>query len=148
MNNKILTIAILSGIAATGLVSMTSANDTGSGIELKTGTSIERSEKKIEKQEKREQRKIEREAKGTLIDTLVAGETLSDEQEAMRVSLLDRIQDDSKESKEGSEIIEKILLGQALTESEQTEFDTLQAERIEKQAQRAAVQVIMDKKQA
>lgn len=207
MNNKILSVVLVAGIAATWFAGISSANETGSGgikidseirelimkarsgeelssdeqakideikaqfSERKSGdkdgkrgfkghgkragfkmltdeeraslesmTDEQRQEffatKKAEMQEKREAHK-------TLIDALIAGETLSGEQEELRSEMLEKISHHAGK-RDHAGVIEKLLKGEELTDEDRTVIEEMQAKKAEREAERAKIEAMSD----
>jgi len=184
MNNKILSVVLVAGIATTGFAGISAANEglLGDEIEQRVDTLEAKFQEKVwidgkrghgkrkglknltdeeklalesmtdeEKQAFFETKKAEKvaqkEAKKAVIDKLVAGETLSAEEEVLRQEIADKIASGEK-SKPGADIIAKIVNGETLTADEQTQFAEMQAQKAERAAQRELLQPIFEKKKA
>jgi len=200
MNNKILTVVLVAGIATTWFAGISAANSGSlsfwnkaeirellekaeSWVELTTdeqatldaakamkaekwakhggkrkgGWNLTDEEKTAleamsdeEKQEffeaKKAEMKADKEAAKAVIDKLVAGESLTAAEEATRLEMLAKIEENTgKHSKQWSEIIAKILAGDELSADEQTQLETMQAKHAEREAQKAIMQPIRDK---
>jgi hypothetical protein len=102
---------------------------------------------------KKEEMKIKKEAHKSVIDKLINGESLTAEQEAIRLEMLAKMEDmdwnhRGKGHREGKEIISKILAGDELRAEEETQLVEMQATRAEREAQRAILEPIMERKRA
>lgn len=155
MNNKILTGVLLIGIAASGFASISSADDQDtwsitntpsfermwkmhgkhfkkmfySQLSEEEQTAVEamsNEEKQAFFEEKRNEKKAEKEAREAIIDALLAGETLSQEQEVLRQEIIDdraerKAQRAEMEAKREQikTILDKKENGESLTEAEE-----------------------------
>lgn len=186
MNNKILTVVLITGITATGFAGISAANEGvfGEDIEqrvdaleekldfdgekkskfgkrkgLKNLTEEEKlalesmsdDEKKAFFDAKKEEMKANKEAKKAIIDALIAGESLTADQEAQRLEMLSEMEErivDAKELKPGAEIIMKVLAGDELTDDELSELSSMQEKQAEREAKREILAPIKEKLQA
>lgn len=203
MNNKILSVVLVAGIATTGFAAVGSANETLSGsIQVDTLqvreifeksrngevlTSDEQNifdrakshftkkghkgfgkrkglkhlseeerealetmtddEKKAFFDSKKEEMQAKKEARKSVIDTLISGNTLTTEQETIRVEMLEKIEsgDGKLGKRDNAEIIEKILKGETLSSDEQVKFEEMQAKRSQREEKKEILQSIRDK---
>ena len=209
MNNKILSVVLVAGIATTSFAGISAANESGSsffgenkseirelmqkarsGEELtadeqssldemkeKRGekwvkhggkrkggahlsdeekTAIESmsdNEKKAFFEAKKSEMTAQKEAHKEVIDTLIAGESLTAAQEATRLEMIAKMEDADGDHKgrgdgEWREIITKILAGDALTATEETQLAEMQTKHADREAQRAIIKPIIEKKKA
>lgn len=104
-------------------------------------------EKKAFFDAKKQAMKAQKEAGKAVIDKLIAGESLTADEEATRLEMIAKIAEkaDSGKTKQGSEIIAKILAGDELTADEETQLSEMQAKHAEREAQRAILKPIRDK---
>lgn len=103
-------------------------------------------EKKAFFEVKKAEMKAQKEAKKAVVDKLIAGESLTADEEALRLEALSKIEERSgKRSKPGADIIAKVLAGDELSADEQTQLAEMQARHAEKEAQRAILKPIRDK---
>ena len=79
-----------------------------------------------------------------VIDALIAGQSLTADQEAMRLEMLAKMQDDSHPRRDGGDIIEKLLAGDALTDAEQTELVKMQELRAVREAEKAKIDAMSE----
>lgn len=197
MNNKIVSVVLVAGIAATGFAGISAASDSGtwffkgnteikelltkvkSGEELtiteqatldeakenrgervkseekwaKFGgkrmggwnlTDEEKTEIEVMSDEekkafftaKKSEMTAEKESKKVVMAALIAGETLTAEQEAIRLEMIANradIDNTRSDKKEGSDIMGKILAGDELTIDEETQLVEMQAKRAERE---------------
>jgi hypothetical protein len=198
MNNKILSVVLVAGIAVTGFAGISSASETGlfkgnseireikekleSGLEitqaeqtlldeakqkkgLKHGgkrkgggklsdeekaelETMSDEEKKAFFEAKKADMNAQKQAKSDMMAALIAGDTLSAEQETMRAELLTKLEtrvSEGKETREGTAVIVKILAGDVLTADEQIILDEMQAQKAEREAQKALLEPIKAK---
>lgn len=98
---------------------------------------------------KKQERKAQKEARKAVVDKLVAWESLTAAEEAIRLEALAKIEDNTrKKTKPGADIIAKILAGDELSEAEQIDFAQMQEKRAEREAQRALLEPIKAKVKA
>jgi len=105
-------------------------------------------EKKAFFDAKKTEMKAEMEAHKAVIDKLILGETLTADEEAMRLEILAHFEDENNTHsmrRDGGDIIAKLLAGDELTEEEQTELADMQAKHEEREKVRALVEPIMEK---
>ena len=206
MNNKIVSVVLVAGIAATGFAGISAASETSTGSFLKWNTEIKelfqkaksgveltaeqqatldeakanRGEKGAkhggkrkgggnltddektsleamsdeEKQAffdvKKEEMKAQKEATKGVVDALIAGDTLTANQEATRLEMIAKMSDTDSHHKgkgngEWKEIIAKILAGDELSADEETQLADMQAKRSEREAQKAIMEPIKAK---
>ena len=182
MNNKILSVVLVLGIASTGFAGISAANSgqtlLGSNMTLeqesekkmqkwahfgkrkglKNLTDEEKTaveamsdeEKKVFFTAKKEEMKAQKEASKAVIDKLIAGENLTAAEDATRLEMIAKMEEkaDSGKMRDGAALISKILAGDELTADEETELAEMQAKRAEREAQRAVLEPIMEKKKA
>lgn len=203
MNNKILSVVLVLGIASTGFAAISSANDSSSGAlnseirlllekvrlgetlteaeqaeldaakesfsnfkekrgfdgfgkragfaqltdeEKQALTSMTDEEKKAFFDAKKQEMQVQREAQKQVIDKLIAGEKLTADEEATRLSLLAKTQTQSEQhpSREGVNIIEKLLAWEELTSDEQSQLSEMQAKHAEREAEHAKIEAMSD----
>lgn len=198
MNNKILSVVLVAGIAATGFAGISSASETGlfkgnseireikekleSGLEitqaeqalldeakqtkkLKHGgkrkgggklsdeekaelETMSDEEKKAFFEAKKADMNAQKQAKRDMMAALIAGDTLSADQETIRAELLTKLEtrvSEGKETREETAVIIKILAGDALAADEQIILDEMQAQKAEREAQKAILEPIKAK---
>lgn len=104
-------------------------------------------EKKAFFETKKEEMKAQKEAGKTVIDKLINGESLTADEEAMRLEMIAKMTEksDSGKTKERSEVISKILAGDELTADEETQVVEMQAKHAEREAQRVIMEPIKAK---
>ena len=93
-------------------------------------------EKKAEMQEIREAHKA-------VIDALIAGETLSSEQEAMRIEMLEKLEN-HEGKRDNAQVIEKLLKGETLTDEDEAVIEQMQEKRAEREAEKAKIEAMTD----
>lgn len=203
MNNKILSVVLVAGIATTGFAWLSSANETWTGVingnseiqeikeKLESGLALtvweqstldeakaNRWEKgshkggkrkgggKLSDEEqallenmsdeekqaffiaKKEEMNAQKEAKADVVTALIAGETLTAEQELIRTEILaqrEAATAEGKEVKPGKEVILKLLSGETLTDEDQASLDEMKAKSEEREAQKAILEPIKAK---
>ncbi len=101
-------------------------------------------ERKAFFQQKKEEKKANKEASKAVLDALIAGETLSADQEANRLEMLAKIEE-GKHQRNNADIIAKILAWDALSEAEQIELQEMQEKKAEREAQKALLEPIKAK---
>ena len=173
MNNKILSVVLVVGIATTGFAGISAANNTTNSSENKgwferwvkriseksnhfgkrkglahlteeEKTALETmsdDEKKTFFDAKKAKMKAQKEAGKTVIDKLIAGESLTAAEEATRLEMIAKIEDfggnhTRKGKGEWREIIAKILAGDELSADEEIKLAQMQAKRAERESQR------------
>ncbi len=104
-----------------------------------------------EKQAFFETKKAEMEAQKAaykaVIDALIAGETLSTEQETLRAEMITRFEDEDNHHthrRDGGDVILKLLQGETLTADEQTELADMQARHAEREAEKTKIDAMTD----
>lgn len=102
-------------------------------------------EKKAFFEAKKAQMIAQKEAGKAVIDKLLAGESLTAAEEAIRGEMLMKIEEDDTPRRDGGDIIAKLLAGDALTDEEQTQLAEMQAKHAEREAQRAILEPIKEK---
>lgn len=106
-------------------------------------------EKQVFFEAKKAEKKAQKEVRKAVVDKLIAGESLSSSEEDIRLEALAKIEERSgKKSKPGADIIAKVLAGDELTADEQAELIQMQADRVEREAQRAIIEPIKEKQKA
>ena len=204
MNNKILSVVLVAGVAATGFAGLSSASETGTGFfkgnseirELKekveSGVELTATEQatldelkshkgdksahggkrkgrgKLSDEEKAELENLSdeekkaffeakktemnaaKEAKAALVAKLIAGESLSNEQETLRAEMVEKLSENSDKvsKKPGFEVIKKLINGESITAEDQVILDEMQAKKAEKEAQKAILEPIKAKLEA
>lgn len=101
-------------------------------------------------EEKKAQMQAERQAEKAVIDKLIGGESLTADEEALRLELLAKFESedtDGKDRRGGGDIIAKLLAGDELTDEEQTQLEQMQAKKAEREAAREALAPILEKVQ-
>lgn len=105
-------------------------------------------EKQVFFAEKKSEMEAQKEAHKQVIDKLIAGETLTEEEELIRVELLTRFEDEDNnhpERRDGGDIIAKLVAGEILTTEEQTQLTEMQEKHAERELIRELVAPIMEK---
>jgi len=148
--NKLIAAAALIAVSATGL-SYSYADEELSTTTTKTVKEFQKGkfdrveltdEQKAEMLEKREEMQAEKElkkeqklAQEAVIDALLAGETLTADQEILRAEMIEKraeIKEKKAEMEEKMQeikaILEKVKAGETLSDEEQTTLDTFKAE--------------------
>jgi len=174
MNNKILSLILVVGIASTWFAGISAANSgllwedieqrvdamesklkSGKGMKHLTDDekasleSMTDDEKTVFFTAKKEEKKAEKQAWKAVVDKLINGETLTADEEAIRLEILAKIEERSgKHSKSGAEIIAKILAWDELTSDEEIELAQMQEKQAKREAQRAIIEPIKAKLQA
>ena len=107
-------------------------------------------EKKAFFQAKKSEMDEKRQAHKNLMDALIAGKTLTSEQETLRAELISKLNSENEGfgKRENAEIMEKLLKGEALTEQEKTELTQMQAKHAEREAKREQLEAIKTKQDA
>lgn len=141
--NKLIAAAALIAVSATGL-SYSYADEELSTTTTKTVKEFQKGkfdrveltdEQKAEMLEKRAEMKAKKQAHEELIDALLAGETLTADQEILRAEMIEKraemkakrlVMEEKKE--EIKSILEKIKAGETLSDEEQTTLDTFKTE--------------------
>ncbi len=178
MNNKVLSVVLVLGIASTGFAGISAASSgstlsqTKSEIQQRFGGQKEKrgydgfgkragfghltEEEKAsletmsdeEKQAFFAAKKSEMEAQKTahkaVIDALIAGQSLTADQEAMRLEMLAKMQDDTHPRRDGGDIIEKLLAGDELTDDEQAELIKMQELHASREAEKAKIDAMSE----
>ena len=182
MNNKMLSVVLVTGILVTGFAGISAADEglLGENIEQKIDAVEDKFEqtfkgskfgkrkwlKHLSDEEKAEledmsdeqkkeffdakksEMKARKEAKKTVMAKLIAGESLTAAEEALRWELLMKAESraaDGKKARENSELIIKVLAGDELTTEDQTTLADMQAKREVREAQRELIQTIKAK---
>jgi len=101
-------------------------------------------EKKEFFQAKKAEKQAQKEEKKAVIDKLLAGESLSASEEALRGEMLIKIEEWAHK-RNNADIIAKVLAGDALTEAEQIELVEMQEKHAERKAQKAIMEPIKAK---
>lgn len=169
MNNKIASVILVVGIAATGFAGISSANSGQNVTEKVSGmqqwinkafqgkhfgkrkgggnlTNDEKTdleamsdeEKKEFFEAKKEVMQAKMQESKAVIDKLIAGESLTSAEEAIRLEILATFEsEDNEHSKRrgGGDIITKIIAGDEFTADEETEFIEMQAKHAQREAQ-------------
>lgn len=141
--NKLIAAAALIAVSATGL-SYSYANEELSTTTTKTVKEFQKGkfdrveltdEQKAEMLEKRAEMKAQKQAHEELIDALLAGETLTADQEILRAEMIEKraeMKEKRLEMEEKKEeiksLLEKVEAGETLSDEEQTTLDTFKAE--------------------
>ena len=96
---------------------------------------------------KKAEMKAQKEARKDLIDALITGESLTTDQETLRIEMLEKIGDtDSKFGKrDNAEVIAKLLNGEVLSADDQVIIAEMQEKQAEREAQRALLEPIKAK---
>jgi len=197
MNNKILSVVLVAGVAVTGFAGLSSANETGTGFfkgnseireikeKIESGVEITETEqtlldearskkggnkfgkrkwlknlsdedkalletmdddeKKAFFDAKKAQMNAVKETHKAVVAKLIAGETLSDDEELARVEILERLSGDKAAKKPGTEVIKKLVNGETLSATEITQLAEMQAKHEEREAQKAIIEPIKAK---
>ncbi len=95
-------------------------------------------EKRVFFAEKKAEKIAQKDAEKAVIDALIAGQTLSADQEALRLEMLARFDEDVAAKRDWAVIIEKILAGDELSADELVTLEEMQEKHAERQAKRAA----------
>jgi hypothetical protein len=108
-----------------------------------------------EKQEffaiKKEEMQAQREVEKSVIDKLIAGESLTADEEATRLELISKFESEDNEHAErrdGGDIIAKLLAGDELTSEETASLAEMQALHTEREAQMEILKPILEKVKA
>lgn len=105
-----------------------------------------------EKQAFFEAKKLEMEAQRAehknVIDKLIAGQTLTADEEATRLEMLTKIEDKTANmdhpAREGTDIIKKLLAGDELSTDELTKLAEMQAKHAEREAEKAKIDAMSE----
>jgi len=105
----------------------------------------------IEKKAFFDQKKTEMEAQRTaekaVIDKLIAGETLTADEEATRLELVNKFADENNkqtERRDGGDIIAKLVAGDTLTADEQAQLAQMQELNAQREAEKAKIDAMTD----
>jgi hypothetical protein len=119
--------------------------------EITAVASMSDDEKKAFFDAKKIKMKAEMEAHKAVIDKLILGETLTADEEAIRLEILTHFEDENNYHsmrRDGGDIIAKLVAGDELTQEDQTELADMQAKHVEREAVRALVEPIIEKVKA
>lgn len=111
-------------------------------------------EKKAFFETKKAEKQAQKDANKSVIDALIAGETLSSDQETLRAEMIEKMaekagsSDNRKSKRGGSEVISKLLNGETLSDEESASLVEMQEKHAERAAQREILAPIMEKKKA
>ena len=103
---------------------------------------------------KKAEKTAQKQANKSVIDSLIAGETLSADQETTKATMIAKIAErsatgnDMKLKRGGSEVISKLLNGETLSDEDSAELATMQEKHAERAAQKEILAPIMEKKKA
>jgi hypothetical protein len=138
MNNKILSVVLLVWIATTGFAWLSSASHNKSSghksemrevIKKHRSSDMSREEKQARMQEKRLEMQARRAEHRAVVEKLLAWESLSASEEATRLEMLAKMQDDILPRRYHGDIIEKILAWDELSEEELSEVEAMKDKR-------------------
>lgn len=134
--NKLIAAAALIAVSATGL-SYSYANEELSTTTIKTVKEFQKGkfdrveltdEQKAEMLEKKAEMQAQKQAHEELIDALLAGETLTADQETLRAEMIEKRLEMEEKKEEIKSLLEKVEAGETLSDEEQTTLDTFKAE--------------------
>ena len=92
---------------------------------------------------KKAERQAQMEAGKAVINKLIAGESLTADEEALRLEMLAKIEE-GKHQRNNADIIAKVLAGDALTQAEETELVEMQEKHAERQAEKAKIEAMSE----
>lgn len=134
MKKKMLSIVLLVWISTTGFIGLASASHnkfSGQKSEMREvmkklqSSDMSFEEKKALMQEKKSEMQARREEHRLVIEKLMAWESLTASEEATRLEMLAKMQDDTLPRRDQGDIIEKLLAGDELSEEEISELEAM-----------------------